>query len=76
MCAIVNQKSADVGVCCPGRRSTPCSQAGSRFVGANKIRQSGMQRQGVRKVESRRLLAAKICAVRFSCAELRWFLRS
>ncbi len=31
---------------------------------------------GVRKVESRTMLAAKISAVRLSCAELRWFLRS
>jgi hypothetical protein len=67
---------ADVGVRCAGRRSTPCSRRGPRFVGANKIRQSGMKRPGVRKVDSRRLLAAQICAARLSCAELIGLLRS
>jgi hypothetical protein len=67
---------ADVGVRCAGSRSTPCSRRGPRFVGANKIRQSGMKRPGVRKVDSRRLLAAQICAARLSCAELLGLLRS
>ena len=67
---------ADVGVRCAGRRSTSGSRSGPRFVGANKTRQSGMKGPRMRKVDSRRLLAAHICAAGFSCAELLWLLRS
>jgi hypothetical protein len=48
---------------------------GVRFVRANKTRPSGMQRLGVRKVDSRRLLAAKIRVERLNYAELRRLLR-
>jgi hypothetical protein len=48
---------------------------GVRFVRANKTHPSGMQRLGVRKVDSRRLPAAKLRVARLNYAELRWLLR-